>query len=543
MRILIKDIFFFSLFVLLLYNSKLYSQSIPHLQKKGSTKELIVDGKPFLLLGGELGNSTASSLDYMRPFWVKFKAMNLNTILVPAYWDLIEAQEGKFDFTLIDSIIYTSRKNNLRVILLWFGSWKNSMSCYAPAWVKTNEKRYPRAQNSAGKGLEILSAFGKNNLDADKKAFTELMRHLKETDTSHTVILMQVENEIGMLTEAREYTPEASKAFNCEVPKQLMDYLVANKDSLVPELRAHWSKTNFATKGNWETIFGKSLATDELFQAWYYAKYTNAVAEAGKKEYRLPMYVNAALNYRNVQPGQYPSAGPLPHLMDIWQAGAPAIDILSPDFYNPYFKHYCDLYSRRNNPLFIPEIRFEPSDAAKVFYAIGHYQALGFSPFSVESTEHPEEEPIGYAYSILSQLLPEILTYRGTGKMDGILLDTSNKKQEIILGNYKLTVSHDYTLGWSQEAKNPDWPMTGGIIIQTGENDFIITGTGVVVTFMVNNSDNKSAGILQADEGIYKDGNWIPGRRINGDQDHQGRHIRIPVGEWNIQKVKLYQYE
>src|SRR6185312_3222141 len=179
---------------------KLYSQSIPHLQKKGSTKELIVDGKPFLVLGGELGNSTASSLEYMRPFWTKFKAMNLNTILVPAYWDLIEPKEGKFDFGLLDSIINTSRKNNLKVILLWFGSWKNSMSCYAPAWIKTNESRFPRAQNRSGRGLEILSAFSKSNLDADKKAFSELMKHIKETDQSQTVIMVQVENEIGMLT-------------------------------------------------------------------------------------------------------------------------------------------------------------------------------------------------------------------------------------------------------------------------------------------------------------------------------------------------------
>lgn len=543
MKKLTTAIYFFSLFILLLCYSKLYSQSIPHLQKKGSTKELIVDGKPFLVLGGELGNSTASSIDYMRPFWAKFKAMNLNTILVPAYWDLIEPEEGKFNFDLVDSIINKSRKINLKVILLWFGSWKNSMSCYAPAWIKTNESRFPRAQDQAGKGLEILSAFSKNNLDADKKAFSKLMKHIKETDKSQTVIMVQVENEIGMLTEARELTADANKAFNSDVPKELMDYLITNKDSLVPELREHWAKTNFATKGNWETVFGKSPATDELFQAWYYAKYTNAVAEAGKKEYRLPMYVNAALNYRNVQPGQYPSGGPLPHLMDIWQAGAPAIDILSPDFYNPYFKHYCDLYTRRNNPLFIPEIRFEPSDAAKVFYAIGHYQAIGFSPFSLESTEHPEDEPIAKSYSILSQLSPEILKYSGTGKMEGVLLDTATKTQELILGNYKLKISHDYTLGWSPEAKNPDWPMSGAIIIQENDNDFIIAGTGVVVTFTVNKDNNKSVGILQAYEGVYQNGKWIPGRSMNGDQDHQGRHIRIPVGDWGIQKVKLYQYE
>jgi len=530
-------------FIILIHSLVSAQTRMPYLMKKGTTEQLIVDEQPFLVLGGELGNSTASSVDYMRPAWSKFKALNLNTILSPVYWELIEPKEGTFDFTLVDNIINTARKNNLRVILLWFGSWKNSMSCYAPAWIKTNESCFPRAQDHTGKGLEILSAFSKNNLDADVAAFAALMKHIKETDKSHTVIIVQVENEIGMLTEARERTADADKAFDQEVPHELMNYLIKNKDSLVPELKDHWSKTNFATNGNWENIFGKSLATDEIFQAWYYAKYANAVAAAGKKEYSLPMYVNAALNYRNVQPGQYPSAGPLPHLMDIWKVAAPSIDILSPDFYNPYFKQYCDLYTRRNNPLFIPEIRFEPSDAAKVFYAIGHYQAIGFSPFSIESTDKPKEEPISKAYSILSQLSPEILKYTGTGKMEGVLLDSQNKKQEIILGNYKLSVAHDYTLGWSPDASKPDWPMTSCIIIQDGENDFIIAGTGVVVTFSVIGTNRISAGILQADEGKYINGKWQPGRRMNGDQDHQGRHIRVPVSEWNIQRVKLYQYK
>ncbi|HXS55935.1 MAG TPA: beta-galactosidase, partial [Hanamia sp.] len=309
MRKLITLITTFILPFFLLCSTNLYSQPGPHLQKKGSTHELIVEGKPFLILGGELANSTASSLDYLRPSWKKFKDMNLNTILVPVYWELMEPVEGKFDFTLVDSILNISHNNNLKVILLWFGSWKNSMSCYAPSWVKTNQARFPRAQDQTGKGLEILSTFSQNNLDADVKAFTALLKHIKAIDKSQTVIMVQVENEIGMLTEAREYTAEANKAFNNKVPKELIDYLNANKELLVPELKEHWSKTNFETKGNWENVFGKSLATDELFQAWYYAKFTNAVAASGKKEYRLPMYVNAALNYRNVQPGKYPSAG------------------------------------------------------------------------------------------------------------------------------------------------------------------------------------------------------------------------------------------
>jgi len=229
--------------------------------------------------------------------------------------------------------------------------------------------------------------------------------------------------------------------------------------------------------------------------------------------------------------------------MDIWQAAAPAIDMLSPDFYNPFFKQYNDLYTRRNNPLFIPEIRLEPSDAAKAFYAIGHYQAIGFSPFSIESAPEPKNEPVGKSYSILSQLSAEIGKYQGSGRMDGVLLDTQTRKQEIICGDYKLSVAHDYTLGWSPEASNPDWPMAGAIIIREGDNDFIIAGTGIVIGFSINGTETEKAGILQAEEGKYINGIWKPGRRMNGDQDHQGRHIRIPAGEWNIQKVKLYRYK
>jgi len=515
-------------------------QSLPFLATKGTTKQLIVNNKPFLILGGELGNSSASDLNYMRPEWKKFKAMHLNTLLIPVYWEMIEPQEGKFNFTLVDSMIASCREHHLKVILLWFGSWKNSMSCYAPAWVKTNQQRFPRAQDKDGKGLEILSAFSNNNLDADINAFATLLKHIKATDKAQTVMMVQVENEIGMLTEARERTAVADKLFNDKVPAELISYLIAKKDSIVPELKAHWSKNGFATTGNWETVFGKSLATDELFQAWHYAKFTNAVAAAGKKEYALPMFVNAALNHRHVVPGKYPSAGPLPHLMDIWQAAAPSIDMLCPDFYNPNFKYYNDLYIRRNNPLFIPEINLEPSDAAKAFYAIGHYQAIGFSPFSIESAKDPGEEPVGKSYSVLSQLSNEILKYQGSDKTEGILLDSNNTKQEITLGNYQMNISHDYTLGWSPEARKPGWPATGGIIIQVAADEFIIAGTGIVTTFSVNNS---SVGILQADEGVYINDQWTAGRRMNGDQDHQGRHIRIPAGEWGIQRVILYQYK
>jgi beta-galactosidase GanA len=252
--------------------------------------------------------------------------------------------------------------------------------------------------------------------------------------------------------------------------------------------------------------------------------------------------VNAALNYKNVLPGQYPSGGPLPHLMDIWQAAAPAIDILSPDFYNPYFRSYCDLYSRRNNPFFIPEIRSEPGNAAKVFLAVGHYKAIGFSPFSIESDTTASEEPVAKSYRLLQQLSSLILENQVTGKIEGVLLDSNFQNQELIMGDYKLTISHEYSLGWSAGSKEPGWPESGGLIIQTAQNEFIIAGTGIVVSFSSAKNLNSFVGILQAYEGEYMNGQWIPGRRMNGDQDHQGRHIRIPVKKFSIQRVKLYDY-
>ena len=196
------------------------------------------------------------------------------------------------------------------------------MSCYAPEWIKLNQEKFERAKDSKGNGLEILSAFNKTNLQADINAFTALMKHIAQVDSrENTVIMVQVENEIGMLTEAREYTEAANPCFHRKVPAELMDYLKKNKNVLVPELTAHWQKNGFLDTGTWEEIFGHGLATDELFQAWQYAEYTNAVAAAGKKVYNIPMYVNTALNYKKNNPGEYPSAGPLPHLMDIWQAG------------------------------------------------------------------------------------------------------------------------------------------------------------------------------------------------------------------------------
>lgn len=528
------------------------SETIPHLQKKGSATQLIVGGKPFLMLGGELGNSSSSNIVYMDSIWPTLEKLNLNTVLAPVYWELIEPLEGKFDFSVVNELITGARKRNIRLVLLWFGSWKNSMSCYVPAWVKKDFQRFPRSRDEKNRPVEILSPFSEANIEADKKAFSELMKFVKKMDGGHhTVIMVQVENEIGMLPNARDYHPEAQKAFSSDVPRELMEYLAENRKNLKPEFLAAWEKAGGRVKGSWQEVFGKEISTDEIFMAWYFAKYVEEITAAGKTEYPLPMYVNAALNRPNKLPGEYPSAGPLAHLMDIWKAGSPSIDFLSPDIYFENFAHWCSLYDRGGNPLFLPEVRYEhfsgpesyeTACGPRAFYAFGNHDAMGFSPFFIESTSDLVKEPVTSTYKILEQLTRLILEHQGTKTMKGFLFDKKNQADTIQLGGYKIIAKHDYTLDWSPNSKDETWPVTGGMIICTGEGEYFVAGEGIVLSFPPVN-ERTAVGIETIDEGTFENGIWKPVRKLNGDQSHQGRHLRIETDEPGIQYLKLYKYE
>jgi beta-galactosidase GanA len=370
--------------------------TFPHLNDK---LQLIVEGKPYFIIGGELGNSTASDIERMKEHWPKFKTLHMNTILAPVYWDRFEPTEGQFDFSLIDGLLEQARAHNMRLVLLWFGTWRNSMSCYVPEWVKRNFERFPRCRDNSGKPLEILSPLSEENLSADKRAFVALMRHLKEVDSEkHTVLMIQVENEIGMIPLPRDYSDEATAAYQNQVPAELFAYLEKHRDSLRITLLDQWKATNFRKEGNWEECFGPGVATEELFTAWNFARYTDKVAKAGKAEYPLPMFANAALIRENYVPGQYPSGGPLPHLVDIWRAGAPAIDFLAPDFYFPNFVEWCDKYDIPGNAYFIPEIGLFERTPTNILYAVGQQHVMGVSPFDIESITDPASHPLGKCY-------------------------------------------------------------------------------------------------------------------------------------------------
>lgn len=519
----------------------------PHLASHGTATQLIVNDKPMLMLAGELANSSASDSKYMQPHWARLKQMHLNTVLAPVYWELIEPVEGKYDWSSVDSLIKSAHSNDLKLVFLWFGAWKNSMSTYVPSWIKRDQQKYPRVQLANGSSVEILSAFSQTTLDADSRVFAALLQHIKQIDDkTNTVLMIQVENEIGMLPIARERGANVDQLFNTEiVPSQL----IARLSSSNTDLATIWKRQGAKQSGTWSAVFGEGYTAAEAFQAWHYSLFANALAEAGKKEYPLPMYVNVALNRPGKSPGEYPSGGPLPHLLDVWKVGAPALDMLSPDIYFPNFVDLIAIYKRSDNPLFIPEANNadRPEVPANAFYAIGKHDAMGFGPFSIDSIDDkPAASSLIGAYSVLKQLTPTILANQGTGRMSGfkprVLFDGTVEDAPVTtdIGDYRFTVN--FVDPWNGKSSQEN-ASHGGLIIQIEPEEYLIAGQGITVTFTHINEATPQAGIDSAVEGEFDhQGHWIPGRHLNGDQTHQGRHIRLEAGRFQIQRVKLYGY-
>ena len=510
---------------------------LPRLVRQASATVLEVDGAPFLIRGGELGNSSAERA-YLAPSWERFVAMGLNAVVAPVYWDLVEPEEGRFDWTLVDELLEDARAHGMRLVLLWFGSWKNSMSCYVPGWVKCDVGRFPRARLSDGRPLEILTAFSEANRDADARAFAALMAHLRDADPQRTVVMVQVENEIGMVEEPRDHCSEAEAAFAAEVPAAV---------------REAYSKEPAQTGTTWQEVFGDTFATEELFQAWHFARYVEAVAAAGRAELDLPLFTNAALVRPGAQPGQYPSAGPLPHLAAVWRAGAPSLDFLAPDIYFPNFAEWADAYVEAGYPLFVPEALRSIDAAANCLYAFGRHGALGFSPFGIESVEGNAARMLTGAYDVVAQLTPLIAQHAGNGSMTGLLPPAADLRypHRVRLDDVVLEATYervpapalaDGVINESGQSAGTEQLPAAAIVIRTGPDELVVAGIGVTLTFHDTVPGRDVVGILSCEEGRYDDGEWRRLRALNGDQTHQGRHVRLEPGRFTVQRVRLYRY-
>jgi beta-galactosidase GanA len=502
---IIKIIFFTSILLISSLVAKATTPDIPHLQTTNQLTRLIVDGKPWLMIAGELHNSTSSAPEYLAEAMRNTAAMNVNTVIASVAWEQFEAQEGKFDYTLIDNILTAAEKYDLKIVLIWFASWKNGESSYVPLWVKSDTKRFFRILNKSGEQMSAISAFCDEAKKADAKAFVELMKYIKLKDTRKSIIMIQPQNEVGAFSEM-DYNKAALDLYASQVPEKLIQHLKKNRNILEEELKTAWETNGSKTKGNWAQLFGEhNYDAQNFFLTWHYASYIEDISRQGRAVYNLPMYANAWLvQYPGEQPGKYPNGGPVSRVIDIYKAAAPSIDFCAPDIYLPNFREVCSMYHRpaKNNPLFIPEC--ERSNPGKAWYALAEHDALGFAPFGVESlvSDAAYSESLG----VLKEMLPIIERYQGTGKMRGILKEGNEERTELEMGDYKIEI--EYLL----KDKN-----CYGMIIQTSDDEFLIAGVGLRLKFGSLKA-GRAAFIGTVLEGGYADGEWKTRRWLNGDE-------------------------
>jgi hypothetical protein len=521
------------------------ANELPRIERRGQATQLIVDGKPYIALGGELHNSSASSPAYMALIWPRLAQNGVRTVIGVASWELVEPQEGRFDFAAVDDQVRQAKAHGMRLVMLWFGAYKNAGSTYAPTWVRRDLTRFPRAErdpNAKINGLAskmeagpTLSVFNDRLIAADARAFAALMQHLREVDRDHTVIMVQVENEVGLLGDSRDRSALATAAWLRPVPTELTKYLQENRTSLRPQVRDTWARQGFRTSGTWAQVFGTDKAADEIFMSWGFGHYVGSVARAGAAQYPLPMYANAWLGPQGdaPNPGDYPSGGPVAHMMDIWKSAAPSLAFISPDIYIEDFEGTVREFYRPNNPIFIPEAR---PDAGNAFVALAEYKGMGFSPFGIE--DFPADHDLFKAYHVLDTMLPEIAQAQQAGTIRGFKLAT-RQQQKLTLGRYDISISgpgsNPWTFGPGTGAAEPTKSTGYGMVIQTGEDDFLIVGRAVVVKF---NTIGRPTEMDSAEEGTFENGRWIPGRTLNGDE----RYFLFPDDALRTVRIRLLRH-
>ncbi|GHU66563.1 beta-galactosidase [Clostridia bacterium] len=486
----------------------------------------LVDGKPFIALAGELHNSSTSNAHYMEErVWPALRPLGLNTVLAPVAWETIEPIEGAFDFTLVDQLVEQARREGLRLALLWFGLWKNGESWYTPEWVKRDTVRFFRARLQGGLISDTVSPFCEAGINADAPAFARLMAHVKEIDEQYrTVIMVQVENEVGILGAERDFCEAANCKFSHTVPDELAQ--------LIPTV------SPVSYKSAWSEAFGEDAP--ELFMAWHYASALERIAAAGKAEYPLPMYANAWLRQFPERPGIFPSGGPTATVLTVWQIAAPSLDALAPDIYVTDFEKACADYGASGYPLLIPEARRDPVCASNAIFAIGR-GALLFSPFAIDAVVQSNEaasggvlpsipDDKGYdcqntalylraAYRLLSQAMPMLVEY-------GSNLTVFHKASQHQLGTILPMEDCDLVITYLDD--EPGKPGTSGIVFERDTNDFIIVGCRFTVKPLAKRNSGKRVSIITFEEGSLDGIEWRAGRVLNGDERNTPRIGDIP---------------
>jgi beta-galactosidase GanA len=493
--------------------------TMPQIVEKDGRHALLVDGQPFFILGGQAHNSSAWP-GMLPQVWSAVEAMHANTLEVPIYWEQIEAQPGKFDFSLVDTLLKQGREHNVHLVLLWFATWKNGSSHYMPEWMKSEPSKYPNITGRNGQPVDSPSPHTQAAMEADAKAFAAVMGHLKETDPQHTVLMVQVENEPGAWGSVRDFSANAQKLFEGLVPTEL----------LKPEILKALNKPVNA-KGIWKEVFGNDA--DEYFHAWSVARYIGYVAAAGKAVNPLPLYVNASLRdpLSNPSATTYESGGPTDNVIPIWKAAAPAIDLLAPDIYMSDSKRalkVIELYDRSDNPLFVPEIG-SGEEYTRYFYSVLAHGGIGFSPFGIDDNGQGQGKAdtearlasLAQEYTMAGSMMRELAKWGFEGKIKSVVEREDHAEQTIDLGAWQAIVTFSATGGRTAQAN--DKPIGKALVVQLAESDFILVGTLCRFTFRpVGANAGKAWQYLKVEEGEYENGTFKLLRIRNGDETDWG---------------------
>jgi beta-galactosidase GanA len=513
---------------------------LPRLVSSGAKHALLVDGAPFLILGAQTNNSSNYPAELPK-VWPVIRDLHANTVEIPVAWEQIEPVEGRLDFSWVDTLLPQARANGVRLVLLWFGTWKNTNPQYTPEWVKSDPKRFPREMKPDGTTHWVLSALGSQTLAADSRAFAALMRHLREVDPQHTVIMIQVENETGSYGIPRDFSPEAQRLFAQAIPAELSQRI--------------------GKSGTWTQAFGATA--DQAFNAWYVARYVDQVAAAGKAELDLPMYVNASLTdpftLEGVEHGA--SGGPNWNVIEIWKAAAPHIDLEAPDIYSsdyPKYARWLDDYLRPDTAWFVPETGNDAAFARFLWLALGD-GAIGWSPFGMDATgysnfplgakELDEETVDAFAskFAILAPIAREWAKLSFEHPTAGFAKPQDASDQSSVLGRWKIRARYGlWAFGqpeWEAPDKrfspNKELPVGGAAVIQIGPDEFLVAGSDIRLEFsLANAGSNENSQFLDVEEGTFENGRWVMQRRWNGDQVDYGLNLSRPV----LLKVRLGTY-
>lgn len=541
-------IFFFSCFFT---KAQTMESAMPRIEKKNDRYALIVDDEPFLILGAQANNSSAWP-SVLPKVWSAMEKLDANTLEIPIYWEQFEPSPGAYDYSVVDAIIEQARQHDLKLVLLWFATWKNGSNHYIPTWMKLQPKKYPNMIGKGGKSIDSPSPHAQATLDADKKAFVAFMKHLKEFDKAHTVIIVQVQNEPGTWGSVRDYSPVAQKLFEQPVPKAA--------------LKAMEGKSG--NQGNWSEVFGKNA--DEYFHVWHVASYIGEVAAAGKEIYPLPLMVNAAVRdpIDAGWPPNYQVGGPNDNVFELWKAAAPAIDILAPDIYTTDTEKYLkliELYSRNDNPLLIPETHWR-SPFPRFFYAALGKGAIGYAPFGLDDkrvrfgadgnrlTDEEMYAPTARNFELFRPMQREIAKLNLDGKIKtAVQLEPIDKDDDRGSPWDRENYITDTTLtfrGWdidvafgtfdrlARTEHQPEDPDGRILVAELEKGTFLITGyhSRVMVRPTGQKADNHW-NYLVVEEGHYEDGAFVVDRILNGDQTDFGLRFNLP----KVLRVKLYE--